>query len=195
MTVSRESTWVTSSRSHVSSLHQATRRRARDRSRRMMVWLPKPEHSSKTGALPKPEQFCEAGRGRQCSRPGATPVLAVRACGMPNGGHARGQSGPRRWRGPLIATRSARAPRPRARGCARGAPRGPSARAPPIAARRPPRGTSLSCPGQRGGGGGGLVTCGQAAPGEHREVGGPRVAGSCCLLDNVVHWTPNLPQV
>ena len=85
-------------------------------------------------------------------------------------------------------------PAPRARVAAREAPFAAELKGAPIAARRPCRRTSLSCPGQRGGRGG-LVTCGQAAPGEHREVGGPRVAGSCCLLDNVVHWTPNLPQV
>ena len=119
--------------------------------------------------------------------------------------------GPRRprGRGPPTAAESARAAPAPARVAAREVPFAAELKGAPIAARRPRRRTSLSCPGQRGGRGG-LVTCGQAAPGdggwvepkaprsaEHRGVGGPRVqrAGSCCLIDNVVHWTPSLPQV
>ena len=83
--------------------------------------------------------------------PRATPVLAVRACGMPNGGHARGQSGPRRWRGPPMATRSARAPRPR--GCARGALRGRAQERPRLPPAAPAAAHRSLAPGSAGGAG------------------------------------------
>ena len=52
----------------------------------------------------------EAGRGALASRPGRLPCSQhLCACGMPNGGHACGVGGPRRWRGPPVATGSARA--------------------------------------------------------------------------------------
>ena len=146
------------------------------------------------------------GRGPHCSRPGRPPCSQCAHAACPTAAMrvaraARDGGAGRPW--PLGR------PAPRARVAAREAPFAAELKGAPIAARRPRRRTSLSCPGQRGGRGG-LVTCGQAAPGdggwvepkaprraEHRGVGGPRVqrAGSCCLIDNVVHWTPSLPQV
>jgi len=150
-------------------------------------------HPRHTGSI---RQQAASARARPCPHAAATSVV----CGRP--ATATGA-----W--PPTAAESARAAPAPARVAAREVPFAAELKGAPIAARRPRRRTSLSCPGQRGGRGG-LVTCGQAAPGdggwvepkaprraEHRGVGGPRVqrAGSCCLIDNVVHWTPSLPQV